>query len=70
MCIRFTPDKNQRLGACISDVLKCGGSGLRKFHCEPPITKITPKVLAKQSLDIRLVVRHENEQTHSSLQLQ
>ena len=47
--------------ACLSDALKCHGSGLRKFHREPVSAEIAPELLAEQNLDIRLVIDHEND---------
>jgi hypothetical protein len=47
------------------NALKCGGTGSGKLHSEPCAAKVTPEVLAKQHLDIRLVVDHENEQAHT-----
>jgi hypothetical protein len=33
---------------------------LGKFHGEPASAEVAPEVLAKQHLDIRLVINHEN----------
>ena len=57
-------DQNERPVACIADALKCHGGGLRKFHCEAVGAEVAPELLAKQQLDIRLVVDHENERVH------
>jgi hypothetical protein len=37
---------------------------LRKFHREATNSEFTPELLAKERLDIRLVIDHENEQVH------
>jgi hypothetical protein len=37
---------------------------LRKRHGEPISAEVTPEVLAKQHLDIRLIIDHENKQVH------
>jgi hypothetical protein len=58
-------NQNQRLVACISDVLKCGGSGLRKFHCEAVGAEVASELLAKKHLDVGLVVNDENEKAHA-----
>jgi hypothetical protein len=34
---------------------------LGKLHGEPASAEVSPEVLAKQGLDIRLIVYHENE---------
>ena len=38
---------------------------MRKFHRETAGAEIMPKLLAKQHLNIRLVVNHENEEGHA-----
>jgi hypothetical protein len=38
---------------------------LGELHGEPASAEIAPEVLAKQHLDIRLVIDHENEETHA-----
>jgi hypothetical protein len=37
---------------------------LGKLHVEPPGVQITPELLPKQHLDVRLVIRHQNEKFH------
>jgi hypothetical protein len=46
-------------------VLKRHVAGLRKFHRETAVAKIMPKLLAKQHLNVRLIVDHENEEIHA-----
>ena len=36
-----------------------------KLHGEPASAQVTPEVLPKQGLNVRLVVDHENKQTHA-----
>src|SRR5208282_1940504 len=38
---------------------------LGKLHGEPASAKVAPELLAKQNLDIRLIIDHENEQVHA-----
>jgi hypothetical protein len=42
------------------DALKCGGTGLGKLHGEPISTEVAPEMLARQQLDIGLIVNYEN----------
>jgi len=58
-------DQNERSVACVGDALKCHWGGLGKLHGKPGSTEITPEVLAKQHLDIGLIVNHENKQAHA-----
>ena len=50
---------------CICDAPKCSRCGLGKLHDEPASAQVAPEMLAKQHLDVRLVVNHENEQAHA-----
>ena len=38
--------------------------GLGKFHGEAASAEVAPELLAKQHLDVRLIVNHENERVH------
>ena len=49
----------------VADALQRVVRGLRKFHGEAAGAQLAPELLAKQHLDIRLVVDHENEQAHA-----
>jgi hypothetical protein len=44
--------------------MKRGRGGLGKLYGEPASAEVVPKVLAKQCLNIRLIVNYENEQVH------
>ena len=50
--------------ACIGDALKRHRGGLGKLHREPASAEVAPEVLAKQNLDIGLIIDHENERVH------
>jgi hypothetical protein len=39
-------------------------AGLRKLHRETGGAEVMPKLLAKQRLNVRLIVNHENEEVH------
>ena len=49
----------------IGDALQRHRGGLRKFHGEAVGAQVAPELLAKQHLDIGLIVDHENEWTHA-----
>ncbi len=57
-------DQDERLVAGIGDALQRHGGGLRKFHRKAAGAEIAPEMLAKQQLDIRLIVDHKNKQIH------
>jgi hypothetical protein len=48
----------------ITDALKRGWTGLGKLHGKPASTQIAPEALAKQQLNVRLIINHENERVH------
>ena len=47
--------------------MRCSAStrGLRELHREPAGAEVAPELLAKQHLDVRFVVDHEDEQGHA-----
>ena len=49
----------------VGDLLKRGWSGWGKLHREPASANIMSKLLAKQHLNIRFVINHENKEFHA-----
>jgi hypothetical protein len=46
--------------------LQGGRSRLRKLHGETACAKVAPELLAKQHLDVRLIIDHKNKDVHVS----
>jgi len=49
----------------IANALQCCWGRLGELHHEATYAEVPPKLLAEQHLDIRLIIDHENEQTHA-----
>ena len=49
---------------CIGNALKSSGRRLGKVHGEATITQVAPELLAKQHLNVWLVIDHQNKQVH------
>ena len=58
-------DEDQRDALRVADALQRCRSRLGKFHHKPAAAEVAPKLLAKQHLNVWLVVDHENKQTHA-----
>ena len=57
-------DQDERYARRVADALKCGRAGLGELHGElasAEVPPFPPKALAKQHLDVRFVIDHENE---------
>jgi hypothetical protein len=57
-------DQNQGFACGIADALQGAIRRLRKIHFEAVVAQIAPELLAKQHLDIGLVVNNENKEAH------
>ena len=57
-------DEDQRDTLRITDALQRCRGGLRKFHHKPPGAEVAPELLAKEHLNIWLVVDYKNQQAH------
>jgi hypothetical protein len=56
--------QDERYARRVADALKCDRAGLGELHGEPAsaeVPPVPPKALAKQHLDVRFVIDHENE---------
>ena len=59
-------NQNKRHANCISDALKRYVAGLGKVHRKATQAKITTELLAKQHLDVRLIIHHEYKKVHET----
>ena len=57
-------DQDERHACGISNALKRGRARRGKLHREAAGAEVVPKLLAKQHLDIGLIINHENEEFH------